>query len=57
MDATYWADDLTTDPRTTEVTVQFDGQEHTVVASKLDVSLLPQRTSPRALDLHTPWGR
>jgi hypothetical protein len=33
MDVTYWADDLTTDPRTTGVTVQFDGQEHSVVAS------------------------
>ena len=30
MDITYWKDDLPHDPRLTEITVEFDGQSHTV---------------------------
>jgi uncharacterized repeat protein (TIGR01451 family) len=33
MDITYWTDDLLPDTRITEVTVEFDGQSHTVAAN------------------------
>jgi uncharacterized repeat protein (TIGR01451 family) len=33
MDITYWKDDLPHDPRLTEITVEFDGQSHTVLVN------------------------